>query len=76
MVHLNYIGKMLITIGTVLIVVGVLMILFGKTGFPFGRLPGDIIIRKKNVVVYFPLVTSLILSVLISLILFLISKFK
>lgn len=62
-------GKLLIVIGVVLVVVGVFMYLI-----PFGRLPGDIIIKKEKFVLYFPLMTSLLVSAVLSLIFFLISK--
>jgi len=73
---MDQVGRILVMFGIILITIGGLMILFGKFNIPIGRLPGDIIIKKKNVVVYFPLLTSLIVSVLITLILFIISKFK
>ncbi|HDM70208.1 MAG: DUF2905 domain-containing protein [Thermotoga sp.] len=73
---MDQVGKLLVMFGIILVTIGGLMILFGKFNIPIGRLPGDIIIRKKNVVVYFPLLTSLIVSALITLILFVISKFK
>ena len=73
---MDHVGKILVMFGIILVAIGGLMILFGKFNIPIGRLPGDIIIKKKNVVVYFPLLTSLIVSVLITLILFVISKFK
>lgn len=73
---MDQVGRILVIFGIILITIGGLMILFGKFNIPIGRLPGDIIIKKKNVVVYFPLLTSLIVSVLITLILFVISKFK
>ncbi len=65
-----------------LIVLGGLFVLGGlvlKLGFKIpllGRLPGDILIENKNIKVYFPLGTSLLLSLLISLILYIISRFK
>jgi len=55
---------MLIIIGVVLVGVGLLM----KLGLPIGRLPGDIVIRRGNGSFYFPIVTCLILSVVLSLI--------
>lgn len=58
---------MLIIVGLVLVVTGVLVILGEKLPIRLGRLPGDIVIRGKNSVFYFPLVTSLLLSALVSL---------
>jgi len=68
-------AKALILIGAVLIVVGLVLLLFQKTPF-LGRLPGDILIKKENFTFYFPLATSIIISILISLILYLIGKFR
>ena len=56
-------ARMLIIIGLVLVGVGLLM----KLGLPIGRLPGDIVIRRGNGSFYFPIVTCLILSVVLSL---------
>ncbi|ACM23980.1 hypothetical protein LA10_09614 [Thermotoga neapolitana LA10] len=69
------IGKFLILMGLILVAFGVLLVLFEKIPF-LGKLPGDIVIRRKNFVFYFPLMTSLIISVVISLILYLISRMR
>ncbi len=67
------IGKLLLIGGAFLIIMG-LFFLFGDK-LPFlGKLPGDIIIKKKNFTFYFPIVTSIILSLFISLILYLFRK--
>ena len=63
------IGKTLITFGILLIVVGIVFVLFSKAGLP--KLPGDIVIKKDNFTFYFPWVTSLVISALLSLIFFL-----
>ncbi len=69
------IAKMLIFLGAVLVAIGLLLLLAQK--FPFlGRLPGDVLIKKEHVTFYFPLATSIILSIIISIILFLIGKFR
>jgi hypothetical protein len=53
----------------------VLLLFFRNTGIPFiGKLPGDIVIQKKNVTFYFPVATSIILSVILSLIFYLLSR--
>ncbi len=70
------VGKILIGIGTVLIVVGGLVILLGRSGLPLGRLPGDFLYRGKHGSFYFPLATSILVSVVLSLLLFLIARFK
>ena len=59
-------GKTLILLGGVLVVVGVLLTLGGKLPW-LGRLPGDIIIQRDNFTFYFPLATSILLSVVLSL---------
>ncbi|KAF2959747.1 MULTISPECIES: DUF2905 domain-containing protein [unclassified Thermotoga] len=69
------IGKFLILMGLILVTFGILLILFEKIPF-LGKLPGDIVIRRKNFVFYFPLMTSLIISLVVSLILYLISRMR
>ena len=61
------IGKALILCGIILLGLGALLTLANKIPF-VGRLPGDIIIEKKNFSFYFPLATSILLSVILSLI--------
>jgi hypothetical protein len=58
-------GKLLVVVGLGIAAVGVL-ILFG---IPFGRLPGDIYVRRGNFGFYFPIVTSIVLSILLTIIL-------
>jgi len=69
-------GRALVAIGALLIVVGLIVMGLGKMGLPFGRLPGDVAYRGKNVTVFAPLGTSLLLSVLLSLVFYLISHFR
>jgi hypothetical protein len=59
-------GKMLILLGVLIIVVGLLLLVGEKIPW-VGRLPGDIIIRKKNFTFYFPLATSIIISIILTL---------
>jgi DUF2905 family protein len=66
----------LLLLGAVLIVVGALLYFGGKLPFRFGRLPGDIVHRGRNTTFYFPLVSCLVISVLISLILWIINQFR
>jgi uncharacterized protein HemY len=68
-------ARILILLGAVLIVVGLVMLGIQKIPFA-GRLPGDVVIKRENFTFYFPLATSLIASILISLILYLINKFR
>jgi hypothetical protein len=71
----DHMGKFLIIVGIVCIVVG-LIINYGHK-IPFlGKLPGDISIDKGNVKVYFPIATSILISILLSLLLFVYNKFK
>jgi hypothetical protein len=69
-------GRLLVILGVALVVIGGLVMLLGRTGWPLGRLPGDILYRGKNTTFYFPLATSIVLSVVLSAILFLISRLK
>ena len=68
-------AKTIILLGAVLIVVGIILLLLQKTPF-LGKLPGDILIERKNFTFYFPLATSIIISIIVSLILYLIGKFR
>jgi hypothetical protein len=69
-------GRLLVILGVALVVIGGIVILLGRTGLPLGRLPGDILYRGKNTTFYFPLATSIVVSVVLSAILFLISRLK
>jgi NAD/NADP transhydrogenase beta subunit len=69
------IGKYLIIIGILIVGVGLALTFWGKIPF-FGKLPGDIKIEKENFTFYFPVVTSIILSILLSLIFFVINYFR
>lgn len=70
------VGKLLVFAGIALLAVGFLLMLFGRAHLPIGRLPGDLLYRGKNTTVYFPLATSLLLSVVLSLVLYVISRFR
>ena len=65
--------KILIIVGTVIILAGLLWPFLSK--IPFGRLPGDIIIERENFKFYFPIVTMIIISGLLSMVIWLIRKF-
>ena len=62
-------GKMLILFGVILIVIGVVFLLAGKIPF-LGRLPGDIMIRRKTWSLYFPLTTGILISILLTLLVY------
>jgi hypothetical protein len=70
---IQYIGKFFITFGIVIIIVGSLLLLSGKVTW-LGRLPGDIIVQKKNFTFYFPLATCILLSILLTFIFWIIGK--
>lgn len=67
---LTYAGKFLIIAGIVIALIGAFLLLARHSGIPFGKLPGDIMIERKNFTFYFPIATSILLSLIISLILF------
>jgi hypothetical protein len=64
------IGKLLILLGGILVIAGAVLILSGKIPW-LGRLPGDIYIQRRNFIFFFPLTTSILLSVVLSLLLYL-----
>lgn len=69
-------GKLLIVFGVALILGGVLLLLVGRLHLPLGRLPGDIVYRGKNTTFYFPLATSILVSVLLTLVLYVIARWR
>jgi len=68
-------GRMLVILGVFLVEIGGIVIL-GRTGVPLGRLPGDILYRGKSTTFYFPLASSILISVVLSVVLFLIGRLK
>ncbi|MDI6889981.1 MAG: DUF2905 domain-containing protein [Thermodesulfovibrionales bacterium] len=70
---IQYIGKFLILLGIVIAAVGGLFLLSGKIPW-LGRLPGDILIQKKNFTFYFPLATCILLSIILTLLFWLIGR--
>jgi hypothetical protein len=60
-------GRLLLTLGLAIAGVGLLVML----GLPFGRLPGDVVVRRGNFTFYFPIVTSILVSVLVTVLLML-----
>jgi Protein of unknown function (DUF2905) len=69
-------GKLLIFLGIFLAVAGAVLVLAGRTGLPLGRLPGDLLYRGKHTTFYFPLATSLVVSALLSLVLYVIGRWR
>jgi hypothetical protein len=72
---MNELAKGLILLGVVLISVGLIILFLQKVPF-LGKLPGDILIKRENFTFYFPLATSIVASLLISLILWVIAKLR
>ena len=71
---MNDLGKLLVLAGAIAIVAGLALILLGRANVPLGRLPGDIVYRGKNSTFYFPLATSIVLSVVLSVVMYLIGR--
>ncbi|MBS1114194.1 MAG: hypothetical protein H6R42_204 [Nitrospirae bacterium] len=67
------IGKLLIVLGVIVMAIGGLLLFSGKIPW-IGRLPGDILIQRKNYTFYFPLATSIIISLIITLIFWLLGR--
>jgi hypothetical protein len=70
------IGRIIVILGISLIVIGGVVMLFGRAGLPLGRLPGDIVYKGKNSIFYFPLATSILLSIVLSVVMYLIGRFR
>jgi len=73
---MNELGKMLLVLGLVMACAGAAILLAARFGLPLGRLPGDISYKGKNVTFYFPLGTSILISVVLSAILYVISRLR
>ena len=69
-------GRLLIFLGLVLVVIGLVVVGLGRFNLPLGRLPGDMSWRGRGWSVSFPLATSILLSVILSLIFWAISRFR
>jgi hypothetical protein len=70
------IGRLLIAFGLLLVAIGLAFLLFARLNVPLGRLPGDFTWKGSNWSVSFPLTTSIVLSVVLSLILWVINHFR
>jgi predicted MFS family arabinose efflux permease len=73
---MNELGKALLGLGLLLAIVGSGLMLAARFGLPLGRLPGDVAWRGKNVSVYFPLGTSIVISIVLSILFYLISHLR
>jgi len=71
---MGFFGKILILLGILLVILGLIFSFFGKIPY-LGKLPGDIYIKKENFTFYFPLASCILISIILSLIFYLISKF-
>jgi hypothetical protein len=71
------VGKIIIVIGIAMIVFGAIVLLFSRlTGGRGAPLPGDIVIRKDHVTIYFPIVTGIVVSIILTLMLWAIAAFR
>ncbi len=73
---MNEAGKFLVGVGLLLVLAGVLVLVAGRIGLPLGRLPGDFAYRGKHVSVYVPLGACIVISVVLTLVLYLLSRFR
>ena len=71
---MSSLGRTLIIVGAVIMALGLLATFGGRLPLHIGRLPGDILIKGKHSVFYFPLATGLLLSLLLSLLLWLVNR--
>lgn len=69
-------GRLLVILGVALVVIGGIVMLLGRTGLPLGRLPGDFLYRGKNTTFYFPLASSILISIVLTIVLFLVGRMK
>ena len=69
-------GRILVALGVALVVAGGIVMLLGRTGMPLGRIPGDFLYRGKNTTLYFPLASSILISIVLSIVLFLVGRMK
>jgi hypothetical protein len=67
-------GKLLLFLGGIIVVIGAVLLVAARFNLPIGRLPGDIVVRGKHTVFYFPLATSILLSIILSLVIWLFSR--
>jgi hypothetical protein len=69
-------GKLLLALGGILVSIGLILLFAGRLNLPLGRLPGDFSYRGKHTAFYFPLGTSIVLSILLSLIFWLFNRWR
>ena len=69
-------GRTIVCLGIALVVIGGIVMLIGRAGLPLGRLPGDIVYKGKNSTFYFPLATCIVVSVVLSIVMYVIGRFR
>ncbi len=72
---MQFIGKILILVGVLITILGSMLLYFDKSPLKIGALPGDIFVKDDNFTLYIPITTSILVSIIISVILFMLSKF-
>jgi preprotein translocase subunit SecY len=70
------VGRMLVLLGGLILIVGLVFIFAGRLNLPVGRLPGDIVYRGKHTTFYFPLMTCIVLSIILSLVLYFVNRMR
>ncbi|MGC9159233.1 MAG: DUF2905 domain-containing protein [Terracidiphilus sp.] len=73
---LHELGKAILGIGLLLVLLGALLLIAGRIGLPLGRLPGDVAYKGKHVTVFFPIITCILISVVASVVVYLLSRFR
>ena len=73
---MNDLGKLLILFGGMIVLVGLGLVLAGRANLPLGRLPGDFVYRGKNTTFYFPLGTSIAISVILSVLMYAVGRMR
>ena len=69
-------GKLLILLGGMILLVGLGLVLAGRANIPLGKLPGDFVYRGRNTTFYFPLATSIVISVVLSLLMYAVGRMR
>jgi hypothetical protein len=70
---MDSLGKLLLIVGGVIVLAGLAVLIMDRLGL--GRLPGDIVVRRDNFIFYFPLASSIIVSILLSIVLMVVFRF-
>ena len=73
---MQQIGKLLVITGIILVFIGVIFLVISKLGLPLGNLPGDMTYHRKNMTVYVPIGTMILISVVLSVILNIFTRWK